>query len=57
MSVALITSIIKLMAFVFRGEKPQPTAKINQVVGPGSYNFDVQRENKIPKAFVPFGSM
>ena len=57
MSVALITPIIKLMAFVFRGEKPHPTAKINQVVGPGTYNFDVQRENKIPKAFVPFGSM
>ena len=36
-------TIINLMAFVFRGEKPNQTAKSNQVVGPGSYNFDVQR--------------
>jgi hypothetical protein len=45
------------MAFVFRGDKPSETVRINAVVGPGSYNFDIQRENKIPKAFVPFGSM
>jgi hypothetical protein len=29
------------MAFVFRGEKTQQ--KANPVVGPGSYNFEVQR--------------
>jgi hypothetical protein len=31
------------MAFVFRGEKVVSTIKANPVVGPGSYNFDVQR--------------
>lgn len=45
------------MAFVFRGEKPLETSKVNPIVGPGSYHFDIQRENNIPKAFVPFGSM
>jgi len=31
------------MAFVFRGEKHEPNRKVNPAVGPGSYNFDVQR--------------
>jgi hypothetical protein len=43
MSVVLTESIIKLMAFVFRGDKSQSTNKPNNTVGPGTYNFDVSR--------------
>ena len=32
-------------------------AKPLHPVGPGTYEYQIEHENKIPKAFVPFGSM
>lgn len=45
------------MAFVCRAERKTDLAKTSNMVGPGAYESEVQRDNKIPKAFVPFGSM
>ena len=45
------------MAFVCRAERKTDLAKPRSLVGPGTYEAEVQRESKIPKAFVPFGSM
>lgn len=47
------------MAFIFRSEnKLEQHKKTAEQVGPGSYNLNVApRQSKIPKAYVPFGSM
>ena len=39
-------------------KQKQPSSRTRLVSPyPGSYNFAVERDNKIPKAYVPFGSM
>ena len=45
------------MAFVCRGERKTDLSRPMYQVGPGTYEVEVQRDNKIPKAFVPFGTM
>lgn len=45
------------MAFVCRGERKMDLAKTQHNVGPGSYELNIEKEMKIPKAFVPFGTM
>lgn len=45
------------MAFVFRGQRKTDHSKPVHNAGPGSYELDVMKQSKIPKAFVPFGTM
>lgn len=45
------------MAFVFREERKYVQPKPNREVGPGTYELSPEKESKMPKAFVPFGTM
>lgn len=52
------------MAFVFREERKGVQPKPNREVGPGTqradagtYELSPEKESKMPKAYVPFGTM